>query len=401
MYITNRVVSISFLLAGLLPLATFAFVLNTDERIAAEQAYQGAIANAANDYRATRGLPALERQYQQEVNKALVALQPIEKKRRALRAQIVAKQKAEAKLRQRFALNVDGEKATAEEKSAAFGTLARDVWEGTQGQELNALQDIVLRTPAEKAGDVTGHAVARAVLFQIAGATDRSNELETLVLSYDQLLTDSQGALTEYRDASQNLKKTQDRIAEIQRIVEEVHQQVIRLQGSLARIDAKIRAKVERDLIAKGLLDPGTIDHSLGAETPTFIWPVYGPLSAVFNDAKYRDYFGVPHRAIDIAVGQGSPVAAAADGVVFLARDGGATGFSYILIGHRGGYATLYGHLSRFNVSAGEDVTQGQIIGLSGGQPGTHGAGPMTTGPHVHLEVIENGVNINPKGVLP
>jgi len=90
-----------------------------------------------------------------------------------------------------------------------------------------------------------------------------------------------------------------------------------------------------------------------------------------------------------------------ADGIVFLARDGGKSGFSYILIGHRDGYATLYGHMSSIAVSTGDEVASGQGIGLSGGTPGTHGAGPMTTGAHLHFEVIRNGTHINPSLVLP
>lgn len=401
MYITNRVVSVSFLLAGLLPLATFAFVLNTDERIAVQKAYQGAIADAADDYRATRGLPALERQLQQRVAVATEVLKPLEKERRLLRAQIVAMQKEQRSLQPRIVQEATGVHASAQEKASAFGTLVRMVWDRSHAPNFNLYQKIVLTSPAENAENVGYHAVARAALAEVSGIVEHSRELDALIQSYDALLTKSQDALREYREASSELERTQNRIADIQKTVEEVHQQVIRLQGSLARIDAKIRARVERDLIAKGLLDPGTIDHSRVAVTPAFTWPVYGPLSAVFNDAGYKERFGIPHRAIDIVVGQGAPVAAAADGVVFLARDGGATGFSYILIGHRGGYATLYGHLSSFTVSAGDDVSQGQIIGLSGGQPGTHGAGPMTTGPHVHFEVIQSGVNIDPKGVLP
>jgi murein DD-endopeptidase MepM/ murein hydrolase activator NlpD len=118
-------------------------------------------------------------------------------------------------------------------------------------------------------------------------------------------------------------------------------------------------------------------------------------------DADYKKQFGVPHLGEDIVVPQASAVYAAADGIVFLVRDGGLTGYSYILIGHRDGYATLYGHVSQALVAAGQEVTAGQQIALSGGTPGMHGSGPMTTAAHLHFEVIRAGVNIDPKSVLP
>jgi murein DD-endopeptidase MepM/ murein hydrolase activator NlpD len=137
------------------------------------------------------------------------------------------------------------------------------------------------------------------------------------------------------------------------------------------------------------------------ASAPAFVWPASGRITAGFHEPSYSDHFGIPHEAIDIAAEQGTPVLAAADGIVFLARDGGATGYSYVLIGHQDGFATLYGHLSSFAVSAGDVVAAGEVIGQSGGTPGTHGAGPMTTGPHLHFEVIQNGLHIDPRLILP
>jgi murein DD-endopeptidase MepM/ murein hydrolase activator NlpD len=100
-------------------------------------------------------------------------------------------------------------------------------------------------------------------------------------------------------------------------------------------------------------------------------------------------------------VAQGSPVHALAEGIVFAVKDGGKTGYSYILIGHRNGYASLYGHVSLAMVKTGDVVRFGQTIALSGGQPGTHGAGHMTTGPHLHLEIMKDGEHVNPLSVLP
>ena len=134
---------------------------------------------------------------------------------------------------------------------------------------------------------------------------------------------------------------------------------------------------------------------------PIFSWPVRGPLTATFLDAAYKLVFGMVHRAVDIAVAQGSPVKAIAEGVVFAVKDGGAKGYSYILIGHRNGYASLYGHVSFAMVKKGDIIRYGQTIALSGGKPGTNGSGPMTTGPHLHLEIMKDGEHVNPLSVLP
>ena len=204
--------------------------------------------------------------------------------------------------------------------------------------------------------------------------------------------------------AEQRLHSSASKQNEIERTVYEVQSRISQMQSELARIDARVRRRAERVLIEKGLLSPKEGEYSGGkivGSAATISWPAYARISAGYYDAGYQKFFGFPHKGIDIAVPQGSPVTVAADGVVYAARHGGAKGYSYVLIGHQGGTATLYGHLSKINVVAGQDVSRGQMLGLSGGTPGTVGAGPMTTGAHLHFEVIQNGKHINPISVLP
>lgn len=92
------------------------------------------------------------------------------------------------------------------------------------------------------------------------------------------------------------------------------------------------------------------------------------------------------YNAVDLAAPVGTPILAAADGTVVVAKEGGWNGGygSYVVIQHDNGSQTLYGHASRVIVSDGQQVVQGQIIayvGMSG----------ETTGPHVHFE-IRNGI---------
>jgi murein DD-endopeptidase MepM/ murein hydrolase activator NlpD len=131
-------------------------------------------------------------------------------------------------------------------------------------------------------------------------------------------------------------------------------------------------------------------------------WPVeprYG-VSALFNDQEYHQRFGLPHTGVDIPIEQGSIVRAAYDGTVVDVADNGF-GFNAVVIRHPDGFVTLYGHVNRFLVQQGQVVKEGDPIALSGGRPGTLGAGALTTGPHVHFEVITNGTNQDPLAYLP
>lgn len=133
-----------------------------------------------------------------------------------------------------------------------------------------------------------------------------------------------------------------------------------------------------------------------------FAWPVEPTLgvSAHFDDPGYRARFGFAHRAIDIPVNQDSVVRSIADGVVENISDQGM-GFNSIVIRHDGGYSSLYGHVTEFLVAEGDEVSLGDPIARSGGMPGTKGAGNITTGPHVHLEMLKEGEHIDPLLKLP
>lgn len=133
-----------------------------------------------------------------------------------------------------------------------------------------------------------------------------------------------------------------------------------------------------------------------------FAWPVEPSLglSAFFRDESYEKALGVRHDAIDIRIAQGSKVSAAADGVVTKVADNGFA-YSYVIIAHQDKMLTLYGHLSEIFVAEGEIVKQGQTIGLSGGIPGTKGAGWLTTGAHLHFETFKDFAHVDPLEYLP
>lgn len=119
---------------------------------------------------------------------------------------------------------------------------------------------------------------------------------------------------------------------------------------------------------------------SQAASTGKMAWPTVGHI--------ITQYFSWRHPAIDIANKIGTPVYAAADGVVIFA--GWATGYGYsIVIDHGNGLKTRYGHSSKLYVSVGDHVTKGENI-MAMGETG------WATGPHVHFEVMINGAKVNP-----
>ncbi len=131
-------------------------------------------------------------------------------------------------------------------------------------------------------------------------------------------------------------------------------------------------------------------------------WPIMPTrgISAYFYDPAYENIFGVPHYAIDIPTPQGTPIHAPADAIVGRVHDAGY-GYSFILLIHNEELSTVYGHISAFAVSEGQFVGAGDVIGYSGGAPGTRGAGWRTTGPHLHFEVRINGAPHDPLQYLP
>lgn len=138
------------------------------------------------------------------------------------------------------------------------------------------------------------------------------------------------------------------------------------------------------------------------ANDPVFSWPIspVKGISAYFLDDSYEDYFHVKHYAIDIPAPQGSNILAPALGYVYKVSDNGM-GYSSIILAHRNNFMTVYGHVSDILVEEGQLVQEGDVIGLSGGMPGTKGAGLMTTGPHLHFEVFQDGAHVDPLEYLP
>ncbi|MCK5171507.1 MAG: M23 family metallopeptidase, partial [Bacteroidales bacterium] len=99
------------------------------------------------------------------------------------------------------------------------------------------------------------------------------------------------------------------------------------------------------------------------------------------------------HNAVDIKAPVGTPVYATADGLVRKVKQNYKQGEGYgkyIIIDHEGGYSTLYAQLYDYNIKEGIEVKSGDVIGFVG-QTG------LSTGPHLHYEVMKDGENVDPE----
>jgi len=137
--------------------------------------------------------------------------------------------------------------------------------------------------------------------------------------------------------------------------------------ADLEKLEDAIQADIDR-LMSVGGVAPGKLS-----------WPITG--SYVSSGYKWRRLGGTTsfHGAIDIPSSTGTPIKAAAGGVVIVARYYGAAGRT-VFIDHGGGMTTLYFHMNKIYVSVGQTVVTGDTIG----SVGTTG---RTTGPHLHFEV--------------
>lgn len=121
--------------------------------------------------------------------------------------------------------------------------------------------------------------------------------------------------------------------------------------------------------------------------------PVNGRISSQFGNRFHPiDKTAKFHGGMDIAVPTGTPVSSAADGTVSFAGRRGGYG-NLVIIDHPDGRQTRYAHLSSLTVSAGDNVSMGQLIALSGSTG-------KSTGPHLHFEVRENGQVVDPRRIL-
>ncbi|MBU0649444.1 DUF4026 domain-containing protein [Patescibacteria group bacterium] len=187
------------------------------------------------------------------------------------------------------------------------------------------------------------------------------------------------------------IKETESSESIYQQFVAELREEQQYIDNQIAHLEESIRKKIEA-------MDQAFEDNGGGDQVLS--WPLDPSrgITAYFHDPTYPFRHLFEHPGIDLRAYQGTPVKAAAPGYVVWAKQGNLYG-NYVMIAHAGGLSTIYAHLSQINVHADQFVERGQVIGLSGGMPGTPGCG-LSTGPHLHFELRSGGIPVNPLNYL-
>jgi murein DD-endopeptidase MepM/ murein hydrolase activator NlpD len=220
------------------------------------------------------------------------------------------------------------------------------------------------------------------------------------VANYNSLKSEADAMRLRYQNLQKQMNQTTEQLASLQLFAKEVS------------VAYGIKQKLEgpADISAEGRLVP-TISESLhdynflrssavtrpGASyarrwhsnTIPSIWPVDGRLMGPYG--QRTDPFsgeGAYHTGVDISAPSGTPIRAAADGIVsFAARSGGYG--RLVIVDHGGGFETYYAHLSRYDVLQGQEIRRGNVVGAVG-------SSGRVTAPHLHYEVRNGGAPVNP-----
>ena len=176
-------------------------------------------------------------------------------------------------------------------------------------------------------------------------------------------------------------------------LIKEIQGNESKYQSTLKSLDAeeeRIQAnivKLSKELAAQQAAQGKPVQSSSGG----YIWPVDSRYitSTVGGRTSPGGVGSTNHKGTDIGrVGYTSPIYASKAGTVIVSQYSNSYG-NYVVVSHGSGNTTLYAHMSSRKVEVGQYVNQGAVLGITGSTGNS-------TGPHLHFEITENGVRINP-----
>lgn len=283
----------------------------------------------------------------------------------------------------------DGERLRA--LLRAVGRNQNDILNAMRGAEAE-LEVLAIRAQTAQADIEVREATEALQIAEVATAIERQEGLQLLLenrIAEFQSEVDGHAAEEDQITALMTglIVEEERRIAAI-REAERIEAERQRVAEEEARLAAERAAAIAAGVPPEA---PAGIDRAEAelSSAPTvavsqLLFPTTGTVTSEFGPR-----WGRLHKGIDIAANTGTPVLAAASGVVVTASLQGGFG-NLVLVDHGGGLVTAYAHLNSFNVSVGQSVAVGSSVG-------TVGCTGSCTGPHLHFETRVNGVAYNPR----
>jgi len=254
-------------------------------------------------------------------------------------------------------------------------------------------------------------------IMTVAALTSSYARMLLKVANYNSMRTEREALRIQYRALEHTVAQTNAKLGSLQSLASEVAltygfgaprrpklpETVLALATqSNSTLDSSYYASLYAFRLMKAAAAKSPLDSTLqsliahppmDSTTLPSLWPVRGLVTGGFGERMDPlSGEGTFHSGMDISAPYGTPVKAAADGVVFSSGPDSGYG-NAVLIDHGFGITTKYGHLSRIDVVVGQEVKRGQPIGAVG----TTG---KTTGPHLHYEVLLHDTPVNPAKYL-
>ena len=223
-----------------------------------------------------------------------------------------------------------------------------------------------------------------------AALEQQKQELDAAKAELEQHIAEAAALVAQYSDEEDELKALQaQKEADAARLEQEIREEEER-----RRREEEERRRREEEERRRREEEEQQQQQPVVTESG-YAWPTNDTrliTSPFGNRPAPGGIYSTNHGGVDIGANYGTNVLASKSGTVIISRWYGGYGYC-VAIQHGYGNITLYGHMSRLLCSEGQQVSQGQVIGLVGSTGNS-------TGPHIHFEIHENGVRVNPLNYL-
>ncbi len=298
-------------------------------------------------------------------------------------------------------------------------------------EKLNELNDAVAERDALneryrvriRAMEENGNLTYLSILFKASSFVDLLDRVEMInevARSDERMIAQLQAAAQQIELARQELAAEKVKLEEAKDALtaeeEELEGQRTEADGLMTELMAdhaeyaaleqqyeEEQAKLQKEIAAdqakykKALASEQSYNNSYSGATSSsgMSWPcaARGITSPFGTRSDPFSHTQTSHSGIDINAGYGAPIYACASGTVTSATYSSIFGY-HVRISHGNGFLTLYGHMTRYTVHAGQQVSKGEIIGYAG-------SSGRSTAAHLHLTMYYNGVLVNPLNYLP